>query len=194
MLIGDWIMTSLFWVGVLVFFIGLLFVFSPGWTIRRSNKFNRWINTKGFFDKLDTPRYMERWFYRHHYFTGLVIMIVSAYVLYVFFIGMGIDVAIGKVVAVATSDFGRWIYEKLFYIFLGANFFVFLIGIIVFVRPSLLKMIEDCANRWIGTDDKFEKLDSSIATDEFPHNPRLFGVLVVLGGIYMMYKAGIVLL
>ncbi len=178
----EWLIASLFWLGVIVVIIGIVFTIAPQWALTSGNKLNRWISTKSFFDSLDRPRYQERWIYRHHRLFGLIIISAVCYVLFTFVFVIGIESAVARLMGLAGSDFTRWLYEQLFYIFLGASVLALLIGAIMLIRPSLLKNLEAKANRWIGTNEKLDVLDSKFGTDRFVGNPRVFGLFVVLGG------------
>jgi hypothetical protein len=190
----EWLITSLFWLGVIVVIIGIVFTVAPQWALTTGNKLNRWISTKPFFDALDNPRYQERWIYRHHRLAGVIIISAVCYVLYTFVFVTGIENAVARLVSLAESEFTRWLYEQLAYIFLGASVLALIIGIIMLFRPSLLKNIEAKSNRWIGTNEKLDVLDSKIGTDRYIGNPRVFGLFVILGGLYIVFSTGILLL
>lgn len=190
----EWFFVSLFWLGVLMLAIGVIFLIAPGWALSIGNKLNRWVSTKFFFDSIDKPRYQERWIYRHYRISGIIIVVVTCYVFYVFLMAIGIDVMVGKLIGFADSGFYKWLYEQLFYIFLGANVIALVLGLIILIRPSLLKAIEEKSNRWIGTNEKLDKLDRSISTDIYLGNPRLFGFAVVVGGIYIIISSALMLL
>ncbi|OGT81660.1 MAG: hypothetical protein A3I13_01805 [Gammaproteobacteria bacterium RIFCSPLOWO2_02_FULL_47_50] len=190
----EWLIASLFWLGVIVVIIGIVFTLAPQWASATGNKLNHWISTKPFFDALDNPRYQERWIYRHHRLSGVIIISAVCYVLFTFVFVTGIESAVVRLVGLAGSDFTRWLYEQLFYIFLGASVLALIFGCIMLIRPSLLKNLEAKSNRWIGTSEKLDILDSRIGTDRFVGNPRLFGLFVILGGLYMMASTGILLL
>lgn len=190
----EWLIASLFWLGVLVILIGIVFALAPQRAVTAGNKLNRWISTKAFFDALDSPRYQERWIYRHHRLLGVIIISAVCYVLYTFMIDISIEDTLARLMSLAESEFTRWLYEQLFYIFLGANALALIIGAIIFVRPSLLKNIEEKSNLWIGTNEKLDVLDSKVGTDKFVGNPRLFGLFVILGGLYIVVSTGLLLL
>ena len=190
----GWLIASLFWLGALVVIIGFTFLCVPGWVLTVGNKLNRWISTQVFFDSLDQPRYQERWIYRHHRLSGVIIIAVVSYVLYTFFVNIGIDESVRRIISLANTEFSRWLYEELFYIFLGASVIALIIGLIIFIRPSLLKAIESRSNHWFSVDKKLDILDKNIPMDALPGNPRLFGLAVILGGIYIMISTGLLLL
>jgi len=189
----EWFFTSLFWLGVLMLAIGIIFLITPAWALSTSNKLNRWVSTKTLFDALDKPRYQERWMYRHHFISGIIIVLTACYVFYVFLIAIGMDAMVVKLTAFADSEFNKWLYEQVFYIFLGANLIALVLGFIILIRPSLLKAIEEKSNRWFGTNEKLARLDRSIPTDLYLGNPRLFGLAVVLGGIYIIISSALML-
>ena len=190
----EWFFVSLFWSGVLMLAIGIIFLIAPAWAFSTSNKLNRWVSTKTLFDTLDKPRYQERWIYRHHCIFGIIIVLIACYVFYVFLIAIGMDAMVVKLTAFADSEFNKWLFEQVFYIFLGANMIALIIGLIILIRPSALKGFEERSNRWIETNEELARLDRNITTDLHLGNPRLFGLAVVLGGIYIIISSALMLL
>lgn len=188
--ITNWILLSLFWLGMLVALLGILMVLIPGVIIRSSSTLNKWIATDVFFNSIDRPRRSERFFYRYHHAFGGLIIIGAAYCLFVAFGYVDQVRLIEALPVIFDREVSSWLYSSLYYALIAANFFALVIGCFVLVRPSLIKEFEMRVNRWIGNEDLLRSLDSShaIPEDRFPGNLRLFGIAVFLGGVFIMFN------
>jgi hypothetical protein len=181
-------MNSLFILGVLLIPLGLSFLLIPDKTLQLSEKLNRWISTEHIFDAINKPRYQERLVYRHHHIFGILVMGLTALCLYMLLFYTDRTLLLQNLLLLADTAFGQWLLESLFYIFIGTNILAFIIGLIIFIRPSMLKTLEYKTNHWVDADKKLEILDT---TREFPEsiilkNPRIFGALVIFGAIWII--------
>lgn len=188
-----WMLTTLFCVGILLVPLGLALVVIPHKVMTLSNSLNRWVSTKEFFEFVNKPRYQEALIYRHHRKFGATIVICSLISIYMLVFYAGIEATVGGVERLAETEFGRWLLQSLYYILIVLCAVTAVIGLVVFVRPSLLKSLEAWGNRWIGTQEFLESLDDvhDIPTNVLPGKPRLFGVFVLLGATYIIYSTGI---
>lgn len=193
--IANWILLSLFWLGLLVALLGGLMVLTPGMIIRSSNTLNKWISTDAFFNSINRPRRSERIFYRYHLVFGTLILVGAAYCLIVAFIYIDQRSLIDALPVIFNRDVSSWLYTSIYYILLFANIFALVIGCFVLVRPSLIKDFELRVNRWFGNENLLRSLDNShaIPEDRFPGNLRLFGIAVFLGGIFMVLNVALAL-
>jgi hypothetical protein len=108
-----------------------------------------------------------------------------------------IEVMAGRLPAVINPYLSEWFYSTVYYLLAIANLLAVVVGIVVFVRPSLLKGIEQTLNKWVTAGPGLKKLDETheISLDVLPGgHPRLFGLAVALGGLYIMLSMGVVLL
>jgi hypothetical protein len=185
-----WLQTALFWVGVLLVLLGLALILAPSRVLAATGKLNRWISTKPFFESINRPRYHERYFYRHHCLFGLIIAAASLVCLYMLGLYMEPQELVVRLVRLAQSEFGKWLLASLYYVLLVSLCLTFLIGVIVLIRPSLLKSLETWGNRWVDTDKSLEQLDEvhEIPENILPGRPRWFGLFVLLGAGYMIYR------
>lgn len=192
----KWLVASLFWLSVLISLIGIIFIVKPGVLVQSSRKLNRWISTSGFFDALDRPRQVERIVYRYHRWFGFIILVAAGYCLYIFLMNMDMQRMIRILPVVGNPGFSEWLYEMLYYILISANTLALVAGLIMLIRPSLLKNLEAISNRWIASDKWMKPLDQphSIPEHILPGNIRLFGLIVLIGGLYIMFNTGVLLL
>lgn len=193
--IVNWILLSLFWIGLLVALLGILMILVPGMIIRSSGTLNKWISTDSFFDSIDRPRRSERVFYRYHHVFGGLIIVGAAYCLVTAFSYIDQERLFEALPVIFNQDVSSWLYSSIHYFLIAANFFALLIGCFVLIRPSLIKEFEIRVNRWFGNENLLRALDSSHAIPEgrFPGNLRLFGIAVFLGGIFMMLNVALAL-
>jgi len=185
-----WLQTALFWIGVLLLPLGLALVLIPSRVLAMTGALNRWVSTKPLFDELNRPRYQERVFYRYHHLTGTIIVVASLVCLYMLAVYVEPADLVSRLVRLAGSEFGKWLMISLYYLLLVCLFLALIIGAVVFIRPSLLKSAEAWGNRWVDTEKNLEQLDEvhNIPTNILPGKPRWFGLFVLAGAAYMIYR------
>ncbi|MGB1799354.1 MAG: hypothetical protein ACPHLK_00830 [Gammaproteobacteria bacterium] len=191
-----WLTSSLFILGVLLVPLGLSFLFLPEKMSRFGERLNNWISTEHFFDSLNKPRYQEKLVYRYHFVFGAFIIVASIISIYMLYFYTDIEPLMQKIALMAETSFGKWLLESLYYILLAANALAFVIGMIIFIRPSLLKAIEEKANSWVETEEKLKVLDKTkeLPDTVLPGNPRIFGTLILIGAIYIIINTKHVLM
>ncbi len=186
--IYSWLINSLFIFGVFLVPLGLFFLLTPEKALSITAKLNRWISTEHIFDALNQPRYQERLIYRHHKLFGVLVMVFTTICIYMMYFYTDHKLLLENLLILLDSHFSKWLAESLFHILTVANMLAFFIGMVIFIRPSLLKKIEDKANHWVDTDKNLKFLDSSRELPEsvFLKHPRIFGIIIVLGGLYIV--------
>ncbi len=184
----SWLMDALFWLGVSIALFGGFLLLAPASAIRLSRRLNRWVSTDGFFQILDKPRYHERFYYRWHKAVGMMLLLASLYIFYMMSFRTNISSAAALAPIFNQNEMNEWLYEAMQLFFTGVGVLGAIVGLVIFVRPSALKTLEAKANRWFKTEDTLKKLDSQYVIPEniLPGNVRLFGSLVLLGGVYIM--------
>ena len=185
----DWILTVLFCLGVLFIPVGIALILVPQSVMRLGESSNRWISTNGLVNSLDSPRNHERLFYKYHHLFGVLIVLGSAFSLYVLVYNNGITDTAESISHLADTVAGEWLLETAYYILSGACVLALLVGLVIIVRPSLLKAVEAWGNRWIDTGSTLEKLDQvhDIPTNVLPGKPRTFGIFVLICAVYIVY-------
>lgn len=191
-----WLVNSLLILGVVLFLLGLWILITPASFLRMGQAMSKWITTADYFEYLDKPHYQEREIYKHHRVIGALVFIGALYTLVMLALNMSVEAITIALPAVVNAYWSEWLYGSLYYILLTANFLTVIIGAVIFTRPSLLKGVERVLNRWIDPEGRLKKLDErhEIALEVLPGNPRLFGLAVTLGGLYIMLSMGEMLL
>jgi hypothetical protein len=179
-----------FWGGVAAFVIGLLIVVSPGLVMRAGRVLDRWISTERVFHDLDAQRPTERLFYRHHRVFGSLLVLGGAYMLYVFGFGMDSAALTKSFTLFGSHTVAQWLLDSLRTVNLIFSVVAILIGIAVFIRPSVLKTLEMSTNRWFAVDDSLKRLDIQLRAPDriFARNPRLMGIVIMLASLYIMFN------
>jgi hypothetical protein len=186
-----WILNIIFIIGVLLLPVGLGFCFLPDKMFKLANRMNKWIVTDHFFNAINKPRYKEHFFYRHHKLVGFFIVVLSVMSLYSLTFYMGIDRTTDILLKFSESEFEKWIFVVLYYSLIVAISLSIIFGIIMFIRPSLLKSFEEWSNHWIDTDTPLKKLDkqNNIPDKILPgKEPRIFGVFIILAAFYIIWS------
>ena len=183
-----WLTSSLFILGVLLIPLGLSFLFFPEKMARIGDRLNNWISTEHIFDTLNKPRYQERLFYRYHHLFGSLVIVATLISIYMMYFYTDIESLLKSVALMAETTFGKWLLESLYYVLLCANILALVIGVIIFIRPSLIKTIEGKSNHWVETEEKLKVLDKTkdLPDTVLPGNPRIFGTLILIGAIYII--------
>lgn len=169
--------------------LGLLLIFKPQYVERLNRVANRWISTRRTSRLLDRSISIERWFYRHHRAAGIVIMLGSVYIFIHF--GFLYDQA---------YTLQRWsgmlpakmLQALLDALVLGALIFSaasLLLGLLICLRPSLLRRLEQQANQWVSLRHATKVFD--VSRDQIDifvvrHAQRV-GWLLLLGSIYLFF-------
>jgi len=184
--IHAFIVSVLFWAALVILCLGLGMVAVPRHILRLGQKLNRWISTDKFFQKLDTPRYGERFFYRHHLLFGSFIILGGAYIFYRFVFVFGSDTYVLPVFTSGNAN--QWLTASLVFMNILFGTLAFIFGLIVILRPSLLKRVEAGLNRWIVTEDSVKRLDRQLQSPDsvFISHPRLMGLIIVGGCMYIV--------
>lgn len=172
---------------ILAFFIGLVILVSP----RILNKLQRFsdyqISLRKALKPLDIPRNKERFYYRHHKLFGVVLLVGSSFSLSTLVMGNHAQQAIDLLSTYSTRAILEFtIQSAQIFLFIG-NLFAFAIGLIIFIRPSLLKNIESKANHWITARPYTRKLETfhpELEQHVMSHS-RIYGLLLIIASIYI---------
>jgi hypothetical protein len=186
-----WMQNVLFIIGILLLPVGVAFSFIPGKMFNLANKMNKWVATDHFFNEINKPRYKESFFYRHHRVFGAVIVLISIASLYSLTLYIGVGSISQVLIRLAESEFEKWLFIILYYILIVAIVLAAIFGIFMFIRPSALKTFEKWSNHWIDTDGLLKTLDrqNNVPDKILPGNhPRIFGGIVMLAAIYIIWR------
>jgi hypothetical protein len=187
----QWLLEVIFIIGILLLPVGIGFCLLPNKMFELANRMNKWVSTEHIFHVINKPRYKESFFYRHHRIFGVIIIIASIVSLYLLSFYIGVDSVLNILIRLAESEFEKWLFVILYYLLIAAICLVIIFGIIMTIRPSLLKSVEKWSNHWVDTDAPLKKLDKQ---NDMPDkilpgkNPRIFGFIIILAAIYIIWR------
>ena len=168
------------------FLVGLMLIVRPDIIVRLNQRVGKKFSLRRSTKVLEMPTNIDRLFYRHHRIIGVIVTLVSGYVLYFFTIGYNAaDISVilktykhGEIIDLIISSL------RLFMQLCSA--IIVLLGVAIFFRPSQLKNVEAWANRWIST----RKATRPLSLDRDQMNqlvykyPRFSGFLITVLSIY----------
>ncbi|MDO8767537.1 MAG: hypothetical protein Q7K57_02295, partial [Burkholderiaceae bacterium] len=170
--------------------VSLLLIFKPHLIERVNRVANRWISMRHISRWMDRSIRIERWCYRHHRPLGLLLTLGGAYILVYF--GWRFDKTI------ALQSFSSFVSNKLLLdtllqalvLFeLIGSVFALLVGLVIWLRPSLLRGLEKESNQWLSLRRATKVLDvQHDQVDLFVegHAQRV-GWLLLVGNIYLFF-------
>lgn len=166
--------------------IGLLMWVNPPLVQRLGARLNRRVSLRRPLKALEVPRPTERWFYRHHRAMGALLVLAAAFYFYVRYVEFEPASAVRTVARYLPPVLAGWLVESLVLVFTLGNGLVLAVGLVVLVRPSLLKPVEAWANRWLSTRRALKPLDTPHEPLDrlYERRPRLVAGFVIAGSLY----------
>lgn len=166
--------------------VGVLMVFKPSVIINMNKKSSFSFGVGRSMRVLDMPRYVDHAFYRHHKIIGVIVAGTSIYILH-YFTQVYDAAAISSYMA--GSKYSGVIESivsamRLFLLLTGTV--TLAIGVLMIIRPSLLKGIEGWSNRWVSTRLEAKPLytDRDQVNQLVYKYPRLVGIIIISLSLY----------
>lgn len=169
--------------------VSLLLIAKPQLLERFNRVANRWISARHLNRFLDQSISIEHWFYRHHRAFGAVVMLGSSYI----FIYFG--VLFDKVYVLQHLNWKippkliAGLLDALVLSSLTGAVVAFMVGLFLWMRPSLLRGIEVDANQWVSSRRAIKMLEiprDQVENFVVRHAQRV-GWLLLLGSIYLFF-------
>ena len=175
---------------------GLLLVVRSETAFRISERMNRWVSTRAAIRPLEEHHSIGRPLYRLHRLVGALICAGALYSLIVLGMPSGEAAILKSLAGIGPPRMSAWLSESLRAILLTGNLGALLFGLIFIVRPSALKSLEAWADRRISVRKSTKPLEEvHLSVDKFARtHPRLVGVVVILGSLYVIANLGYALL
>src|ERR1039458_7777310 len=139
--------------------LALLLIFKPQFLGRLNRVANRWVSTRHINRWLDRSVRIEHWFYQHHRAAGVVIVLGASYILIYF--GILFDKAYtlqrwsGKIPAKLLDG----LLDAMVLGLLVGGAAALIVGLFLWLRPSLLRGMEEVANQWVSSRRLTKMLD-----------------------------------
>lgn len=174
---------------------GLLLIFAPGWTLSIARYLNREYSFAWLLRALDAPRVTEPFIYRHHRVVGVFLTLGAAYLLKQLFTAVTAEAAAELWGGAMPPALALAVMQAFYWLFLIGGLAGFVLGIVIFVRPSALKPLERWSNSWLSTDKVTETLDRR---DDRPEglahrHPRVVGLVIVAATLYIVLMLGLLI-
>jgi hypothetical protein len=171
--------------------LGLLLIFKPQFLERLNRVANRWISTRHINRWLDRSVSIESWFYQHHRVVGAVIILGAAYI-FVYF-GMLFDKAYTLqhlssrgMLPIKMLD---GLLDALVLASLVGGAVAFIVGLFLWLRPSLLRGMEEESNQWVSSRraTKVLEIPRDDADRFVMRHAQRAGWLLLLASIYLFF-------
>jgi hypothetical protein len=172
---------------VLGFLVGVGLLLKPERIVLLNQYLSRWFSSDKMSEQFDRPHWTERYFYRHHRLVGGALFVGSMFILYVFLFSYNLR----RISAATTS--GYWMaLDALAAILLVGTVLAALVGIVVAVRPSLLREIEKSTNRWVATDGIVQFFNNVLYTpdQQVLRSRKIMGLVIIAGTLYILIVLG----
>ncbi len=167
--------------------VGLLMLMQPGRLFAINERWSRWVDTSGQFEALDRPYSLERIFYRYHAVAGSLITLGSSFVLWQWTFAYQRNGVFSMLGARWARPELNWAVTAGEWIVVGLHILILVIGLIILLRPSLLKSLESGGNRW-HRPEVARALDRVYSPVEraFELHPRLAGLTLLLASTWCL--------
>ena len=144
------------------------------------------ISTEKYFAVFDKTKHVDRYFYKYHLVFGAFIIIGATYTVLMLVDSPTPYHVLPEIINPIVSE---WLYDTMILFLVLINGLVFFIGVIVLIRPSGLKAFETRMNTWIDTSGLIQHLDTQRMLEQQKplKRPRLYGLIVFVGSVYVLW-------
>jgi hypothetical protein len=176
--------------------IGALLVFDSARVMRWNDALNRWFSSRNTVEVLDHTVEIKRAVYRWHRLVGLLLFGGAFFTLDALAFGFTTTALVRTLRGTGSSELMALVFEAVRIFLIIGNVFALLAAVVLVFRPSMLKGLENWADRnysYSGRESA-EKLNvMRYQPDDFVRTrPKVVGTVVLLGSIYAL--AGLSLL
>lgn len=177
---------ALFYVSLM---IGLLMIVQPVLIIRLNKKANKVGKGKSFRSStkfLEEKSNIDPLFYKHHRMVGVIIILMSSYILYYFSMVYDETAITGLLTGTENAFLIDILINTLRVFMLVCSVFILMIGFVISIRPSLIRKVEVIANQWISTRQgaKALSVERNQVNNIFYRYPRFTGLIIVTLSLY----------
>jgi hypothetical protein len=167
--------------------LGLLLILRPRLVERLNRSANRWVTTRHLNRWLDRSYSIEHWLYQRHRATGIVIVAGATYILVYFGLLFDKANALQHLGGRLPPQLLDGLLDALVLCALVGGVVALIVGLFMWLRPSMLRGFEEQSNRWVSTRRATRVLD--VPHDEVDRfvqrHARQVGWLLLLASIYL---------
>jgi hypothetical protein len=175
--------------------VGVLLIVDSARVIRWNTALNRWYSTQQAARALDGTVEVKRVVYRWHRVVGILVFAGALFTLDALVFGFTSGALVRTFRGMGNTALLSVLFESIRVFLIVGNIAALIAAAILVFRPSLLKGVEAWADRSYGSPDRAQALDAMrYQPDEFVRSrPRIVGVLVTLGSLYVLLSLGLLL-
>lgn len=174
--------------------VGVWLYLHPERLFSLGQRLNKWFSTQSLTRVMDATRHIERPVYRNHRRVGALLIASALYILYQLTLNYD-KAATLRMMKDYNLQLAGWLLDSAAFIIALTSVLTLMIGMVLMIRPSLLRAFETWSNRWYSGGDKAAQL-----LDRMHHLPdrlavrhsRFIAVLIVLGSLYVLTNLGFV--
>ena len=169
--------------------LGLLLISKPHLLERANRIANRWISMRQIDRPLNRFISLEQWFYQYHRPLGILVILGAGYILVYFSLLFDKAAALQRLTGYVPNRLLDGLLDALVLTSLTGAIVALFVGLFLWLRPSLLRGIEEEANQWITSRRATKALDvQHDQVDRFvTHHARRAGWMLLLGSIYLFF-------
>jgi hypothetical protein len=169
--------------------LALLLIFKPRFLGRLNRVANRWVSTRHINRWLDRSVRIEHWFYQHHRAAGVVIVLGASYILIYFVILFDKAYTLQRWSGMLPVKLLGGLLDALVLGSLVGGAAALMVGLFLWLRPSLLRGMEEGANQWVSSRRVTKMLDVPHGqVDIFiARHAQRAGWLLLVGSIYLFF-------
>jgi hypothetical protein len=172
--------------------VSLLMIYRPASFERLNRVASKWISMRRLDRGADRRISLEQWFYGHHRPLGMLVSLGAVYV-FVYF-GLLFDKShalphLAAHLSVRPTMIGglEGLLDAMVLISLTGAVVSMFVGLMLWLRPSALRGMEEDANRWVSVRRSTRFLDIPRNTRSLLRHNRRTGWLLLLGSLYLFF-------
>ena len=169
--------------------LGLLLISKPHLLERINRIANRWVSMRQIDRPLNRIISLEQWFYQYHRPLGILVILGACYILVYFNLLFDKAAALQRLTGYVPNRLLDGLLDGLVLTSLTGATVALFVGLFLWLRPSLLRGIEEGANQWITSRRATKVLD--VQRDQVDHfvarHARRVGWMLLLGSIYLFF-------
>jgi len=187
--LGQALAIFLFIGALLGILLSLLLILKPHLLERINRIANRWITMRHITKWLDRSISVERWFYQYHSVAGIAIVLGAAYIFIYFGFLFDKPYALQHLGGAIPPRLLEGLLDALVLSLLAGAAAALMVGLPLWLRPSLLRGMEAEANRWVSLRQTTKVMDVPHSQIDIfvAHHARQAGWLLLLGSVYLLF-------
>jgi hypothetical protein len=170
--------------------LALLLIFKPHLLERVNRVANRWISMRHINRWVDISVSTEHWFYQYHRAAGIVIVLGASYILGYFSFQFDKAYTLQRWNGMLLTKLLDGLLDAMVLSALIGGVVALIAGLFLWLRPSLLRGMEEDANQWVSLRRATKVLDVP-HHDQVDHfvvrHAQRAGWLLLLGSIYLFF-------